>query len=238
MIFVFSIALSVVFADIVHAQSAPEVATLFPEAIEEGEGRVSPLPREEESCVSLASRSSDFKSKEEITYIVTFRNGCNETLEDGVLSVALPPEINFSYTNYSHYARDAGVLIYELGKVPGKFQLSIVVQGSMAVQGEPFTIRAEFRATEHGRVVKASTVLDVRREDDTNTLEIFGHLAAKVTGALQGIMRSMWFWIAVAPVMIFSAGYFAFGKNGKRKKEEMSRSTGTDTQVPLPPPRA
>lgn len=193
-------------------------------------------------CLSLTTTTDEpyFDAGKEIGYYITFRNECESLFYDADLTVILPREVNFSATNYGEYMRDANALAYRLGDISRRFQSSVMIRVEVEknVLAEQLWMTATLRARDaNGKSIVVQAVHDISLEHEEKVFVVVERFAASVVVAVGGIMQSIWFWITLAPIMIFSAGYFVFGRNGNGHKTKTENvSVAQETSVLYAPP--
>ena len=83
------------------------------------------------ACVTLVPtlNVTQLKANQEFIYTITYRNGCNFDLANGMLQVALPVEVDFINASNPYFTREGNALTFNLGAVPMNAQVAINVHG-------------------------------------------------------------------------------------------------------------
>ena len=166
-----------------------------------------------------ASRDT-FEPGEELAYVVNYRNECARAFTNAELVVTLPEGVDFEKTSLPLYARDANVVMYSVGDIAENFESSVVLTGKVR-EGidQPLVLGATLTAREASGAYTAIATLALQKDEGT-VIGSVGHFATVVFGSVQGIMRTIWFWLILTPLAIIITGYWVLGRNGNGKKKK------------------
>lgn len=184
-----------------------------------------------DSCLSISLYADDVRVKpgQGLEYGIAYRNECDYVFKDAALTFLLPGETDFAGTNYAEYVRDAGVITYRIGDIAPHFQSVITIQAEVA-ENEFESIIPSARLSANGprgETIFTAASIQIVPEEKNGTIIAAENFAAKIAAGTSGIIRTIWFWLIVAPLMIFGAGYFVFGRNGNGRKERMENTMVT-----------